>query len=75
MQRIQMLKLKILVLLFSYFIILFYQLYYITKQKTDKSRFLPQLRAVRELRTIILSGWKSYELDAAVDMLEGKLPL
>jgi len=30
---------------------------------------------VRELRTIILSGWKSYELDAAVDMLEGKLPL
>ncbi|MFA5128663.1 MAG: hypothetical protein WC445_01700 [Patescibacteria group bacterium] len=33
------------------------------------------LRAVRELRTIILSGWKSYELDAAVDMLEGKFPL
>jgi hypothetical protein len=33
------------------------------------------LRAVRELRTIILSGWKSYELDAAVDMMDGKLPL
>ncbi len=32
------------------------------------------VRAVRELRTIILSGWKSYELDAAVDMMEGKEP-
>jgi hypothetical protein len=33
------------------------------------------LRAVRELRTVILNGWKYYELDAAVDMLEGKLPV
>jgi len=33
------------------------------------------LRAVKELRTVILSGWKSYELDAAVDMLEGKFPI
>jgi len=32
------------------------------------------LRAVRELRTIILSGWKSYELDAAVKMIEGEAP-
>jgi hypothetical protein len=33
------------------------------------------LRAVRELRTILMNGWKSYELDAAVDMLDGKMPL
>lgn len=46
-----------------------------TDSKSVSRYFLHWLRAVRELRTIILSGWKSYELDAAVDMLEGKLPI
>lgn len=35
---------------------------------------LTQLRAVRELRTVILSGWHSYEMDAAVKMLRGEEP-
>ena len=32
------------------------------------------LRAVRELRTVILSGWHSYEMDAAVKMIRGEEP-
>lgn len=32
------------------------------------------LRAARELRTVILSGWKSYELEAAVKMMRGEAP-
>lgn len=32
------------------------------------------LRAVRELRTVILSGWHSYEMNAAVKMLRGEEP-
>ncbi len=32
------------------------------------------LRAVRELRTVVLSGWHSYEMDAAVKMLRGEEP-
>jgi len=32
------------------------------------------LRAVRELRTVILSGWHSYEMDAAVKMLRHESP-
>lgn len=32
------------------------------------------LRAVQELRTVILSGWHSYEMDAAVKMLRGEEP-
>ena len=32
------------------------------------------VRAVRELRTVILSGWHSYEMDAAVKMLRGEEP-
>lgn len=32
------------------------------------------LRAVRELRTVILSGWHSYEMDAAVKMLRNEAP-
>jgi hypothetical protein len=30
------------------------------------------LRAVRELRTVIMNGWYSYEMDAAVKMLRGE---
>lgn len=30
------------------------------------------LRVVRELRTVILSGWHSYEMDAAVKMLRNE---
>jgi hypothetical protein len=32
------------------------------------------LRAARELRTVILNGWKSYELEAAVKMMRGEAP-
>ncbi len=32
------------------------------------------LRAAQELRTVILSGYKSYEMDAAVKMLRGEEP-
>ena len=32
------------------------------------------LRAARELRTVILNGWHSYEMDAAVKMLRGEEP-
>ena len=32
------------------------------------------LRAARELRTVILNGYKSYEMEAAVKMLRGEEP-
>ncbi|MFA5925751.1 MAG: hypothetical protein WC831_02360 [Parcubacteria group bacterium] len=32
------------------------------------------LRALRELRSVILSGWKSYELEATVKMMRGEAP-
>ncbi|NMB47967.1 hypothetical protein GYA13_00800 [Candidatus Kuenenbacteria bacterium] len=34
----------------------------------------PSLRAVRELRTVIMNGWHSYEMDAAVKMLRHESP-
>ena len=33
-----------------------------------------RLRAVRELRTVILNGYKSYEMEAAVKVLRGEEP-
>ncbi|MDD4995587.1 MAG: hypothetical protein PHW53_03940 [Patescibacteria group bacterium] len=35
---------------------------------------LSWLRAARELRTVILNGWHSYEMDAAVKMLRHESP-
>lgn len=32
------------------------------------------LRAAQELRTVILSGYKSYEMEAAAKMLRGEEP-
>lgn len=60
--------------LFKYFV---KKLFYFGGEasEVDKNNRPDWLRAARELRTVILSGWKSYELDAAVDMLEGKFPI
>lgn len=33
-----------------------------------------QLRAAQELRIVILSGWKSYPMEAAVEMLKNETP-
>ena len=38
------------------------------------SRSPTMLRAARELRTVILNGWKSYEMEAAVKMMRGEAP-
>jgi len=32
------------------------------------------LRAAWELRTVIMNGWKSYEMEAAVKMMRGEEP-
>jgi len=52
-----------------------------TNQSHNKAKNDPQgvvfdilLRAARELRTVILNGWKSYELEAAVKMMRGEAP-
>lgn len=47
-----------------------------THQTKDhpKGGLILVLRAVRELRTVIMNGWHSYEMDAAVKMLRRESP-
>ncbi|MDO8593244.1 MAG: hypothetical protein Q7R92_05835 [bacterium] len=46
-----------------------------TKYKKHGRPATYDLKVVKKLRTVLINGWKSYELDVAMDMLDGKMAL